>query len=50
MGRLLLPVPTPKGIMMSCRLLVGAVAIIFPIIRAEGIRSVFFSRQSKKQS
>ncbi len=34
-GRLLLPVPTPKGIYMGARLLLGASAIILPIIRAE---------------
>ena len=41
-GRLLLPVPTPRGIYMALRLLVGASAIILPIIRAEGMRAVFF--------
>lgn len=40
--RLLLPVPTPKRVVMGARLLVGASAIILPIIRAEGIRAVFF--------
>jgi hypothetical protein len=34
-GRLLLPVPTPKRVMMGARLLLGASAIIVPIIRAE---------------
>ncbi len=41
-GRLLLPVPTPRGIFMAFRLLLGACAIILPIIRAEGVRAVFF--------
>ena len=41
-GRLLLPVPTPRGLYMAMRLLLGASAIILPIIRAEGLRAVFF--------
>jgi 2-polyprenyl-6-methoxyphenol hydroxylase-like FAD-dependent oxidoreductase len=41
-GRLLLPVPTPRGLFMGMRLLLGASAIILPIIRAEGMRAVFF--------
>jgi squalene monooxygenase len=41
-GRLLLPVPTPRSIFMGMRLLLGASAIILPIIRAEGVRAVFF--------
>ena len=41
-GRLLLPVPTPRSIFMGLRLLLGASAIILPIIRAEGVRAVFF--------
>jgi squalene monooxygenase len=41
-GRLLLPVPTPRGLFMGLRLLLGASAIILPIIRAEGMRAVFF--------
>ena len=41
-GRLLLPVPTPRSIFMGMRLLLGASAIILPIIRAEGLRAVFF--------
>jgi squalene monooxygenase len=39
---LLLPVPTPRGLFMGMRLLLGASAIILPIIRAEGVRAVFF--------
>jgi len=44
-GRLLLPVPTPKGLLTACRLLLGAIAIIVPIIRGEGLRAVFFPPQ-----
>jgi len=40
-GRLLLPVPTPSNLFLAARLLLGASAIILPIIRAEGIRAVF---------
>ena len=41
-GRLLLPVPTPRNAWLGLRILFGAAAIIFPIIRDEGIRAVFF--------
>mmetsp|Transcript_7053 Transcript_7053/g.18003 ORF Transcript_7053/g.18003 Transcript_7053/m.18003 type:complete len:510 (+) Transcript_7053:131-1660(+) len=40
-GRLLRPFPTPKSIALGVQLLMGACAIIVPIIRAEGIRAVF---------
>lgn len=46
-GRLLLPVPTPRSIFMGLRLLLGASAIILPIIRAEGVRAVFFPALAK---
>ncbi|CAJ1972772.1 unnamed protein product [Sphenostylis stenocarpa] len=41
-GRLLLPFPSPKRIWIGARLISGASAIIFPIIKAEGIRQMFF--------
>ncbi|XP_065874196.1 squalene epoxidase 3-like [Euphorbia lathyris] len=41
-GRLLIPFPTPKGMWIGARLIYSASGIIFPIIRAEGVRQVFF--------
>ncbi|XP_037497986.1 squalene epoxidase 3 isoform X1 [Jatropha curcas] len=41
-GRLLLPFPSPKAIWIGARLISGASGIIFPIIRAEGVRQMFF--------
>ncbi|KAJ6681911.1 SQUALENE MONOOXYGENASE-RELATED, partial [Salix koriyanagi] len=41
-GRLLLPFPSPKRIWIGARLISGASGIIFPIIRAEGVRQMFF--------
>ncbi|KAL8142829.1 hypothetical protein V2J09_015861 [Rumex salicifolius] len=41
-GRLLFPFPSPKRILLGARLISGASAIIFPIIKAEGVRQVFF--------
>ncbi|KAL4181687.1 hypothetical protein AMTRI_Chr12g272350 [Amborella trichopoda] len=41
-GRLLLPFPSPKRLWLGARLLSGALNIIFPIIKAEGIRQMFF--------
>ncbi|KAL2317873.1 hypothetical protein Fmac_031749 [Flemingia macrophylla] len=41
-GRLLLPFPSPKRIWIGARLISGASAIILPIIKAEGIRQMFF--------
>ncbi|KAL8172071.1 hypothetical protein V2J09_023875 [Rumex salicifolius] len=41
-GRLLLPFPSPKRIWIGARLIHGASGIIFPIIKAEGIRKMFF--------
>ena len=40
-GRLLRPFPTPKSLLVGVQLLLGACSIILPIIRAEGIVSVF---------
>ncbi|KAJ6335323.1 hypothetical protein OIU78_012035 [Salix suchowensis] len=41
-GRLLLPFPSPKRIWIGARLISGASGIIFPIMRSEGIRQMFF--------
>ncbi|XP_022749233.1 squalene monooxygenase-like [Durio zibethinus] len=41
-GRLLLPFPLPKRIWTGARLISGASGIIFPIIKAEGVRQMFF--------
>ncbi|KAK4491170.1 hypothetical protein RD792_001900 [Penstemon davidsonii] len=41
-GRLLLPFPSPKRFWLGARLLSAASGIIFPIIKAEGIRQMFF--------
>ncbi|XP_073122708.1 squalene monooxygenase SE1-like [Henckelia pumila] len=41
-GRLLLPFPSPKRIWLGARLLSGASGIILPIIKAEGVRQMFF--------
>ncbi|XP_061350466.1 squalene monooxygenase SE1-like [Gastrolobium bilobum] len=41
-GRLLLPFPSPKRIWAGARLISGASGIILPIIKAEGIRQMFF--------
>ncbi|XP_078435510.1 squalene monooxygenase SE1-like [Wolffia australiana] len=41
-GRLLTPFPSPKRLWMGARLISGASSIIFPIIRAEGVRQMFF--------
>ncbi|XP_056161134.1 squalene epoxidase 3-like isoform X2 [Syzygium oleosum] len=43
-GRLLLPVPSPKRLWIGARLISVASGIIFPIIRAEGVRQMFFPR------
>ncbi|KFK40894.1 hypothetical protein AALP_AA2G056900 [Arabis alpina] len=40
--RLLLPFPSPKRIWLGARLISGASGIIFPIIKAEGVRQMFF--------
>ncbi|XP_075478232.1 squalene monooxygenase SE1-like [Primulina tabacum] len=41
-GRLLLPFPSPKRIWLGVKLLSGASGIILPIIKAEGVRQMFF--------
>ncbi|KAK4348570.1 hypothetical protein RND71_031325 [Anisodus tanguticus] len=41
-GRLLLPFPSPKRLWIGARLISGASGIIFPIIKAEGFRQMFF--------
>ncbi|XP_073030117.1 squalene monooxygenase SE1-like [Primulina eburnea] len=41
-GRLLLPFPSPKRIWLGVTLLSGASRIILPIIKAEGVRQMFF--------
>ncbi|PRQ48274.1 putative squalene monooxygenase [Rosa chinensis] len=41
-GRLLLPFPSPKRMWIGVRLIWSAVRIIFPIIKAEGVRQMFF--------
>lgn len=41
-GRLLIPFPSPNRMWLGARLLSGASGIIFPIIRAEGVRQMFF--------
>ncbi|KAG5535452.1 hypothetical protein RHGRI_023276 [Rhododendron griersonianum] len=41
-GRLLIPFPSPKRLWIGARLISGASGIIFPIIKAEGVRQMFF--------
>ncbi|KAJ9705429.1 hypothetical protein PVL29_003462 [Vitis rotundifolia] len=41
-GRLLLPFPSPRRMWIGARLISGASGIIFPIIKAEGVRQMFF--------
>ncbi|TYI82550.1 hypothetical protein E1A91_D05G228600v1 [Gossypium mustelinum] len=41
-GRLLVPFPSPKRIWIGARLITGASGIIFPIIKSEGVRQMFF--------
>uniref|UniRef100_A0A803KYC7 Squalene monooxygenase n=1 Tax=Chenopodium quinoa TaxID=63459 RepID=A0A803KYC7_CHEQI len=41
-GRLLIPFPSIKGLWLGIRLLSGAAGIIFPIMKAEGLRQMFF--------
>ncbi|KAE8010406.1 hypothetical protein FH972_006777 [Carpinus fangiana] len=40
-GRLLLPYPSPTRMWIGARLISGASGIIFPIIKAEGVRHMF---------
>ncbi|CAN1131416.1 Squalene monooxygenase SE2 [Linum perenne] len=42
LGRLLLPFPSPKRLWIGARLITNAWGIIFPIIKAEGVRQTFF--------
>ncbi|GAV57687.1 DAO domain-containing protein/SE domain-containing protein [Cephalotus follicularis] len=41
-GRLLVPFPSPKRVWIAARLILSASGIIFPIIKAEGVRQMFF--------
>ncbi|KAK9097108.1 hypothetical protein Sjap_022605 [Stephania japonica] len=41
-GRLLVPFPSPKRLWLGARLISAASGIIFPIIKAEGVRQMFF--------
>ncbi|XP_022158631.1 squalene monooxygenase-like [Momordica charantia] len=41
-SRLLIPFPSPTRIWIGVRLITGAAGIIFPIIKAEGVRQMFF--------
>lgn len=41
-GRLLFPFPSPKRMWIGARLISCASGIIFPIIKAEGVRQMFF--------
>lgn len=41
-GRLLIPFPSPRRMWIGARLIYGASAIIVPIIKAEGVRKMFF--------
>ncbi|XP_009784486.1 squalene epoxidase 3 [Nicotiana tabacum] len=41
-GRLLVPFPSPKRLWIGARLISAASSIIFPIIKAEGVRQMFF--------
>nr|ACQ90301.1 squalene epoxidase [Gynostemma pentaphyllum] len=41
-GRLLIPFPSPRRVWIGARLISGASGIIFPIIKAEGVRQIFF--------
>ncbi|XWS41346.1 hypothetical protein CRYUN_Cryun17cG0073400 [Craigia yunnanensis] len=41
-GRLLLPFPSFKRLLLGARLISGASSIIFPMLEAEGVRQVFF--------
>ncbi|XP_040374698.1 squalene monooxygenase SE1 [Rosa chinensis] len=41
-GRLMLPFPSPKRMWLGIRLILSASGIIFPIIKGEGVRQMFF--------
>ncbi|CAO2830441.1 unnamed protein product [Amaranthus hypochondriacus] len=41
-GRLMIPFPSIKRLWLGIRLILGAAGIIFPIMKAEGLRQMFF--------
>ncbi|GKE98871.1 squalene epoxidase, partial [Tanacetum coccineum] len=41
-GRLLIPFPSLKRLWLGARLISSASGIIFPIIKSEGVRQMFF--------
>ncbi|KAK4759455.1 hypothetical protein SAY87_022586 [Trapa incisa] len=41
-GRLLVPFPSPKRLLVGARLISSASSIIFPILKAEGLKQMFF--------
>ncbi|PRQ15782.1 putative squalene monooxygenase [Rosa chinensis] len=41
-GRLMLPFPSPQRTWLGVRLILSASGIIFPIIKGEGVRQMFF--------
>ncbi|KAL8105667.1 squalene monooxygenase SE1-like [Apium graveolens] len=41
-GRLMIPFPSPRKLWLGARLISGACRIIFPIIKSEGVRQMFF--------
>ncbi|XP_054794751.1 squalene monooxygenase SE1-like [Prosopis cineraria] len=41
-GRLLIPYPSPNRVWIGARLISSASGIIFPIVKAEGVRQMFF--------
>ncbi|XP_031502464.1 squalene monooxygenase SE1-like [Nymphaea colorata] len=43
-GRLLMPFPSPRRLWIGARIISGAANIIFPIIKAEGVRQMFFPK------
>jgi len=46
-GRVVLPVPSPRSLLMALNLLTGALLILLPIIKAEGPTQVFAPSLSK---
>lgn len=41
-GRLMIPFPSPQRMWIGARVITGASGIIFPIIKGEGVRQMFF--------
>ncbi|KAM5569778.1 squalene monooxygenase SE1-like [Rosa sericea] len=41
-GRLMFPFPSPKSMWLGARLILSASGILFPIIKGEGVRQMFF--------